>query len=137
MQKETKIKLQFWIILNTEWRTFAGQRNWVFATNSEFLITISLEPKIVDLRYFKLWILLNQIIWVWNVKGLQDRVLKLLGVNIWFCSKDSIPLSSYHDLFLWIANVIIWRVYQFAKFRSNLHSMFIIYIYYNIHGSGI
>ena len=53
--------------------------NWVFATNSDFLITISLEPNVVDLRYFKLWILLDQIIWVWNIiKGLQHRVLKIL-----------------------------------------------------------
>ena len=54
------------------------QRSWVFATNSDFLITISLEPNDVDLRYFKLWILLDQIIWVWNIKGLQHRVLKIL-----------------------------------------------------------
>ena len=45
---------------------------------SDFLITISLEPNVVDLRYFKLWILLDQIIWVWNIKGLQHRVLKIL-----------------------------------------------------------
>ena len=43
------------------------------------LITISLEPNFEDLRYFKLWILLNQIIRVWNIKGLQHRVLKILG----------------------------------------------------------
>ena len=54
------------------------QRNWVFATNSDFLITISLEPNVADLRYFKLWILLDQIIWVWNIKGLQHWVLKIL-----------------------------------------------------------
>ena len=33
-------------------------RNWVFATNSDFLDTIFLEPNVADLRYFKLWILL-------------------------------------------------------------------------------
>ena len=54
------------------------QRNWVFATNSDFLITITLEPNVADLRYFKLWILLDQIIWVWNIKGLQHRVLIIL-----------------------------------------------------------
>ena len=30
--------------------------------------------------YFKLWILLDQVIRVWNIKGLQHRVLKIL----WF-----------------------------------------------------
>ena len=39
----------------------------------------SMKPNLVDLRYFKLWILLNQIIWVWNIKGLQHRVLKIWG----------------------------------------------------------
>ena len=53
-------------------------RNWVFATNSDFLISISLEPNVADLRYFKLWILLDQIIWVWNIKDLQHRVPKIL-----------------------------------------------------------
>ena len=55
-----------------------GERNWVFVTNSDFLITMSFEPNVSDLRYFKLWILLDQIIWVWNIKGLQHRVLKIL-----------------------------------------------------------
>ena len=30
------------------------QRNWVFATNYDFQIPISLRPNVVDLRYFKL-----------------------------------------------------------------------------------
>ena len=55
------------------------KRNWVFVTNFDFLITISLEPNVVDLRYFKLWILLNQIIRVWNIRGSQHPVLKILG----------------------------------------------------------
>ena len=31
-----------------------GKRNWVFATNSDYLIPISLKTNGVDLRYFKL-----------------------------------------------------------------------------------
>ena len=38
------------------------------ATNSDFLIPISLQPNVVDLRYFKLSILLGQKISVWNIK---------------------------------------------------------------------
>ena len=34
-------------------KVWIEQRNWVFATNSDFLITISLEPNVVDLRYFE------------------------------------------------------------------------------------
>ena len=38
------------------------KRNWVFVTNSTFLISISLQPNVVYLWYVKLWILLEQII---------------------------------------------------------------------------
>ena len=54
------------------------QRNWIFVTNSDFLITISLKPNVADLTYFKQCILLDQIIWVWNIEDLQHRVLKIL-----------------------------------------------------------
>ena len=36
-------------------------RNWVLATNSDFLIPISLNPNIVNLRYFNIRVLLDQI----------------------------------------------------------------------------
>ena len=36
--------------------------NWVFATNSDFLIPIILQPVFLDLWYFKLLILLDQIV---------------------------------------------------------------------------
>ena len=39
----------------------SSERNWVFATNSDFKIPISLKPNVVDRRYFKLWILVDQI----------------------------------------------------------------------------
>ena len=38
------------------------EKDWDFATNSDFLIPISLFPDALDLKYFKLWILLNQMI---------------------------------------------------------------------------
>ena len=34
--------------------------NWVFVTKSSLLIALSLQPYAVDLRYFKLWILLDK-----------------------------------------------------------------------------
>ena len=40
------------------------QKETSFATNSDFLIPISLQPNVVDL--FKLWILSNQITKVWK-----------------------------------------------------------------------
>ena len=53
------------------------QRKWVFATSTDFLILIYLQPNVVDLRYFKLRILLDQIIWVWNIKYLHHQVIKI------------------------------------------------------------
>ena len=44
-----------------------AQRNWAFATNSDLLITVSLEPNVAYLRYC-------------NIKGFLHRVLKIL----WF-----------------------------------------------------
>ena len=75
----------------------------VIATNSDFLITISLEPNVADLRYFKLWILLDQIIWVWNIKGLQHQVLKILRFKylILFQSLNSFK-TRFHALLLCI-----------------------------------
>ena len=47
------------------------QRNWLFATNSDFLIPISLEANVVNLWYFKLIFFdLSKVI-VWNFKGLR------------------------------------------------------------------
>ena len=53
-------------------------RNWVVAPNSDFLIPISLQLNLKDHRYFKLGIMLDQIIKVLNVKGFQRRILLLL-----------------------------------------------------------
>ena len=77
--------------LNKEWKV-RKKRNWVFATNSNFPIVITLQPNVVDLRYFKLWILLDQIIQVWNIKGLQYLVAGILRLEIWVCVKNSNPL---------------------------------------------
>ena len=80
------IRFLFWSKLNIDFLVNAllieivrnYTKNWVLATNSDFLITITLQPNVAYLRYFKLWILLHQIIWVWNIKGFQHRVLKIL-----------------------------------------------------------
>ena len=48
------------------------QRNWVFAMS--FLIPIPLQSDGVDLWYFKLLILSDQTFW--NIKGLQQQVVK-------------------------------------------------------------
>ena len=48
---------------------FLVQAIWVLAINSDFLISISLLPDVVNLWYFKLRFMLDQI--VWNIIELQ------------------------------------------------------------------
>ena len=43
-----------WIKFIPEWNKKAEERNKVFVTNSDFLSPISLQPNVLDLRYFKL-----------------------------------------------------------------------------------
>ena len=48
-----------------------SKRNWVFATNSNSIIPISLQPDGVDLWYFKLKLFGLKWFIVWNIKGLR------------------------------------------------------------------
>ena len=56
---------------------FAFQMNWVLVTNSNFVIHISLQPDGVNLWYFKLRLLDQKELTVWNIKSLQHRVAKI------------------------------------------------------------
>jgi len=69
-----------------------NQRNWVFATNSDILITTSLQPNVLDLRFFKFWILLDQIFKFCNIKDkLQLAYKDKEDQKIWVLANDSIP----------------------------------------------
>ena len=83
-----------------------AKRNWVFGPNSDFLITMSLEPNVLDLTYFKLWIMLNQIIRVWNIKGLQD---------IWFCCNS----SNQSKLIEWLT------ILKISDFSNNIKQVYV------------
>jgi len=50
------------IYIYKQTKDYTLERNWVFATNSAFLHRISLDSNVVDLRHFKLWVLLDQMI---------------------------------------------------------------------------
>ena len=47
---------------------FLTERNWVFDTNFNFLIPKYLQTNVVDLKYFKLLVMLDQIVKVWISK---------------------------------------------------------------------
>ena len=49
------------------------EKKWVYATNSDFLVPKSFEPNVLHLRYFKLWILLDEIILVRRRWGEDEK----------------------------------------------------------------
>ena len=97
------------------------QRNWVFATNSNFLIPKSLQPGGVDLWYFKLWLFDLPKTKVWNFKGLRNRVVNInesenqnlwprLNSFVWWTnSQDKADLK----LFFVYTGVLSWLLFIF------------------------
>ena len=68
-----------WVALYLKtYKTCFGIRNWVFASNSDVLILIFLQPDVVHLIYFKLWILLYQI----SLKYLRSTTLGCKDIRI-------------------------------------------------------
>ena len=54
-------------------------------TNVNFAIPISLQPYIVDFWHFKLWIIFDETVKVWNIKGLNHQVAEILGLENRLC----------------------------------------------------
>ncbi len=61
-----------------------------------------MEQNVADLRYFKLWILLDQIIWVWNIKCSQHRVLKILRFKCFILFQRLNSFSKRYTFATWI-----------------------------------
>jgi len=81
------------------------QRNWVFATNPNFLIPIYLQPNYVNLWYFKLWLFDITEVIVWNIYGLQYWVVKILGFknqSLWQ------RLNSFSEQSVFMCYMIVW-----------------------------
>ena len=67
-------------------------KEFVFDKNYNFLIPLYLLLNVVDLRYFKLIILFDQIIKFWNTKGLHYQILKFVKfefVPIWLLDREN------------------------------------------------
>ena len=60
------------------------ESNWVVVTNSNFLITISLQPDGVNLWYSKL-----------RYQRSTKLYCKDIGIKIWVCGKGKIPLALF------------------------------------------
>ena len=81
LRKVSNLILQNFIYTFFYCLTISHKRKWVFATYSDFLIPITWQPILLNLSYFKLLILLDQIVLVWNIKGLHHQVAKLWGLE--------------------------------------------------------
>ena len=57
-------------------------KKWVYATNSNFLNPLFLQPDVVDLWYLKIWILFDQIVKVWKKQRLTPSCCKIIGFKI-------------------------------------------------------
>ena len=86
-------KKWIWRKLNVKYKNliFFRLRNWVYATNSNFLINISSQPEGVNLSYFKLWLINLTEIMIWNISGLQYDCKNIGTWKSRVCDKDSIP----------------------------------------------
>ena len=63
-----------------------------FCQKLGFLIAMSLQSNVVDLRYFKLRILEDQIILVWNIKSFHYQVAKIKELTNYGLLKKVVPL---------------------------------------------
>ena len=84
-------------------RNDLSENNWVFATNSEFIIPISLEPNVINLWYFKLILFYLTEFIVWNIYDLRHWNPKILGLEKQSLWQNSIP-------FRWIINCFDLKV---------------------------
>ena len=83
------------------------QRYWVFATNSNFLVLISLPSNGLDLWYFKLRLLDQTELIVWNI--LRNWVAKIQGLKITVRGKGSIPKGYCCELLIWSCHTSNWN----------------------------
>ena len=134
-----------------------SQKSWVFATNSDFLISISLQPNAVDLRYFKLLILINKITKVWNIKGFHHKVAKILeseyfslwqklnsfsifisyqpdGVYLWYFK---LRLFESSDFIVWILRSTTLGLQVYRDLKKKLNSFLILFPFQGSRGGNI
>ena len=62
-----------------------------------FRIPISWQPKVVDLGYFKWYFLPDQLVLVWNLRGLQHQVEEIYTIKGYDCS---VSMSNESSRFL-------------------------------------
>ena len=104
-------------------------RNWVFATNPDYYSHLFLNPDSVDLLYFKLWILLilllDQIVYVWNLTGLHcpTKIKGSENLNLWQ------KLNSFEHTALYIS-LDLEKLLEKNHFVWFVCFVFVYYVYW-------
>ena len=75
-----------------------------------FLTILSLQPDVKCLWYIKLDSLLDQIVKIWNIKGLHHQVVKLLGLDHFSLWEKLNFLAEFWFLFI-CKSVISWHLW--------------------------
>ena len=89
---------------------------WIFTTNTYFLISISVQLNAVDFTHLKLWIMIDHINLVWNIKGLLHYSYRDIGLSKLDFGAKTQFLSGSHSKYL--KNIVIyiklyWRLTVF------------------------
>ena len=99
-----------WIVLSSIYLKFNKiypefyQRNWVFATNFDFIILITWQQNVADLLYLKLWIMLFKIISL-KYKRFSPIVSKDIIIRKFvFVAKTQFLKKSENDSSLFLKN---------------------------------
>ena len=95
------------------------QRNWVFATNSDFLIPISLQPAVVDLSYFRLSISNTLIL---KYQRFTSSVWKYIRIR----KVELVAKNQFLSVINNISSVVVYIVYIFL-IRFQLQNRFICF----------
>ena len=93
------------------------QRNWVLATNSDFLIPISLQPAVVDLSYFRLSISNTLIL---KYQRFTSSVWKYIRIR----KVELVAKNQFLSVINNISSVVVYIVYIFL-IRFQLQNRFI------------
>ena len=79
---------------------------------------ISLEPNVADIRYFKLWTLLDRLI----SKVKTIRLQRYIDLKIRACGKESIPLKAFESLIFFCLYSTFLQFsltsYTFSRFKK-------------------
>ena len=105
------------------------QRNWVFATNSDFLIPLSLQPNVLDLRYFIISVGSNSLSLKYqrfNPSGCKDIGIRKISFE---AKTQLLYLTSLLSTFYVIYFFSFHRLFRFNLFLPN--TLFILFLIFN------